>query len=469
MIKKVFLGDLPKKLGVGANANKECIDWNKSVGYKVKFIYDDIEDYVEIVNQYKKLGQNYLEIKYNDRIVHISAYGFSKCSIGNVLNKYVTSYKYNINSVINLKFSDIQILEQIKIPRKNDELKGYKYKCLNCGNEDVMSENHLDRGRGCNVCCVPSKKILIGYNDLWATHPHIAKLLKDTQEGYEITQGSDKYKTYICPDCDYEKSYIAHNLIVFGFSCPRCGDKISFGNKVGFSLLEQLGVDFIPEYSFHDYRFDFYFEFNNVKYDLEMDGRLGHGNTNTLTKQSAQETKEYDEIRDRFSNKYEIEVIRIDCLKSNLNFIKENIMQSKLKDLFDLSIIDWSKCEEYVNKVLIKTACDHWNSGIKNSPKIAKVMGLANTTVVSYLNRGVELGLCDYNKNRRKIIQLSKDNSFIKEWDGIAQTERELDINNISYCCWKHNNDKTAGGFKWMYKEDYDLLHTTSNPQPIQN
>ena len=457
-MKKVFLEELPKKMGFGANANKECIDWNKSVGYKVKFMYDDIEGEAEIINQYKKSGQNYLEVEYNDRIVHINAYAFSTCTIGNLLSKVVTGYRHNIGDIINLKFSDIQILEKIKIPNGKNIVKGYTYKCTKCGNEDKVRENDLNSGKGCNVCCVPSKKILIGYNDLWTTHPNIAKLLKDPQEGYEITQGSDKYKTYICQDCGYEKSYVPHNLIVFGFSCPRCGDKISFGNKVGFSLLEQLGVDFIPEYNFHDYRFDFYFEFNNVKYDLEMDGRLGHGNYNTLNNMSAEETKEKDEIRDCFSNEHGIEVIRIDCLKSNLNYIKENIMNSKLNDLFDLSIIDWGKCEEYIDKVSIKTACDHWNSGIKSSPKIAKVMGLSNTTVVSYLNRGVELELCDYNKNKRKIIQLSKDNEFIKEWNGIAETERELNINNISYCCWKHNNDKTAGGFKWMYKEDYEAM-----------
>jgi len=461
-MKKIFTDNLPKKLGVGANANKECIDWNKSVGYKVKFIYDDIEGDAEIIDQYKKSGQNYLEVKYNDRIVHINAYAFSTCAIGNLLNKVITDYRHNIGDIVNLKFSDIQILEHIKIPNKANNVKGYKYKCLKCGNEDKVRENDLNNGKGCNVCCVPSKKILIGYNDLWTTHPNIAKLLKNQQEGYEITQGSDKYKTYICPDCGYEKSYVAHNLIVFGFCCHRCGDKISFGNKIGFSLLKQLGVNFIPEYYFHNYKYDFYFELNNIKYDLEMDGAFGHGNYNTLNKLSAEETKKNDETRDAFSNEKGVEVIRIDCLKSNIDYIKGNIMQSKLNNIFDLSIIDWNKCEEYVNKDLIKTACDHWNSGVKNSPKIAKIMGLANATVVSYLNRGVELGLCDYNKNKRKIIQLSKANEFIKEWNGIAQTEEELHINNIGYCCRNHKGYKTAGGFKWMYKEDYEAMISTS-------
>ena len=145
MTKKVFTDNLPKKMGVGANANKECINWNKSVGYKVKFIYDDMEGEVEIIDQYKKSGQNYLEVKYNDRIVHINAYAFSTCAIGNLLSKVVIDYRHNIGDIINLKFSDIQILEQIKIPNGKNIVKGYTYKCTKCGNEDKVRENDLNR------------------------------------------------------------------------------------------------------------------------------------------------------------------------------------------------------------------------------------------------------------------------------------------------------------------------------------
>ena len=37
---------LPKKM----NKGKECIDWKNSAGYKVHFIYDDIEGELEILN-----------------------------------------------------------------------------------------------------------------------------------------------------------------------------------------------------------------------------------------------------------------------------------------------------------------------------------------------------------------------------------------------------------------------------------
>lgn len=55
--------------------------------------------------------------------------------------------------------------------------------------------------------------------------------------------------------------------------------------------------------------------------------------------------------------------------------------------------------------------------------------------------------------NRLKpILQYSKDNKFIKEWESITHASDELKINNISACC--NNKLKTAGGFIWKYKSN---------------
>jgi len=462
-LKKVFLDDLPKKYGFGANKDKLCISWKESIGHKVKFIYDNIVGELEIINYYTESNHGYLDIKYNNKIVNMDTGAFINCSIGNLLNKIVTDFRYNINDIINLKFSNIKILEQIRIPSGKSILmhKGYEYECLKCGNKDRVRENDLNEGKGCNVCCIPSKKILIGYNDLWTTHFKIASLMKYPQDGYETTSGSDKYKKFICPNCRYEKSYLVHNLIKFGFSCPKCGDGISFANKIGFNLLEQLGINFIPEHKFYKYRFDFYFELDYKKYDLEMDGALGHGNYNTLSKLSVKETKENDIERDNFTKKYEIEVIRIDCLKSDLEYIKNNILSSQLNELFDLSNIDWDKCEEFTNKSLVKIACDYWNNGIKSSLDISTIMKLSKQTIISYLKKGANLGFCDYNAfdiGKRKIIQLDKNNILISSFISMNEASKitGIDHRSISSCCRGKQN--IAKGFKWMYKEDYEAM-----------
>lgn len=51
----------------------------------------------------------------------------------------------------------------------------------------------------------------------------------------------------------------------------------------------------------------------------------------------------------------------------------------------------------------------------------------------------------------KKIIQLTKQGIKIKEWDSLADVERELNIKkgNICKCC--KGERKTTGGFKWEY------------------
>ena len=56
----------------------------------------------------------------------------------------------------------------------------------------------------------------------------------------------------------------------------------------------------------------------------------------------------------------------------------------------------------------------------------------------------------------KKVCQISTDGEFIKTWDCISDVEKELNISNshISQVC--KNTRKLAGGFVWVYEEDYD-------------
>jgi len=53
---------------------------------------------------------------------------------------------------------------------------------------------------------------------------------------------------------------------------------------------------------------------------------------------------------------------------------------------------------------------------------------------------------------------LNLEDKFIKEWNSIAEAKRNLHINNIGYCCQNHKGYSHSGGFKWMYKEDYEAM-----------
>lgn len=56
------------------------------------------------------------------------------------------------------------------------------------------------------------------------------------------------------------------------------------------------------------------------------------------------------------------------------------------------------------------------------------------------------------NHNSKPILQYTKDDQFIRQWDSLMDVERELGIknSNITACC--KSKRKTAGGYVWRYK-----------------
>lgn len=62
------------------------------------------------------------------------------------------------------------------------------------------------------------------------------------------------------------------------------------------------------------------------------------------------------------------------------------------------------------------------------------------------------------NKQSRSVVQLSCNGSLVKEFYSIAQAAREVNVNakNITYCCQEKPKYKTAKGFIWKYKDNYD-------------
>lgn len=145
ILKKVFLDNLPTKEGIGKNKEKRIFNWIESKGYKIKFIYENIEGYVEIID-YKK---SCLYIKYlNNDIFKINTEDFKKCKLGGMLGLHIKIFKYNINKNIIDENRNITIIDREYRPRykKNGSKcndRYYKYHCDKCGNEDWILESNL--------------------------------------------------------------------------------------------------------------------------------------------------------------------------------------------------------------------------------------------------------------------------------------------------------------------------------------
>ncbi len=337
----------------------------------------------------------------------------------------------------------------------------------------------------CNCPYCAGQRLLVGFNDLWTTHPHVAKLLKNKQRGYEITAGTHKKEDFQCEQCGLEKNVVVKSVTQSGFSCPRCSDGISYPEKFVFNLLEQLDIDFKYQQIFvwsknvpndnskliGDKQYDFYIPSLNCI--IETHGKQ-HSNKRGFSAfggRTGEEEAENDKLKEKLAKENDIaNYISLDCGESTIKHIKKSIELSDLKTLLKLDKINWEKCHEAACHSLVKTVCDLWNEG-KKTTEIIGVSRLDRSTIIKYLKQGKTLGWCDYDskeelrlsniakakisakKRLRKIAQLTLDGELITYWDSIIEAQKALNIHSISATC--QGKRKSTGGFKWMYKEDY--------------
>lgn len=396
-IRKVFLDELPTR------GKTKQINWKECKGFLINFQWDNIIGTIKILDIRRIKKDTKLLLKYKDNEMWISSSHILRCKISMLIGIKTYNYFYNIGDIINDGKRNIIITKLIRI----SEYRAYEYKCLKCGYIGTITESHMAGKRGCPVCA--NKVILKGINDIATTHPHLIKYFKNIEDAYINSYGSNNKVSFKCSDCGFEKNIKIDEFVKNGFACPKCGDGISLGNKIIFNVLEQLlGIDnFETEYSpkwckylfknkLRQGRYDSYFILNGKKYIIEMDGGF-HFIDNSISGQTAKESKYIDDEKDRLAKEHNIEVVRIACDPSEFNHIKQNILKHNiLNKIFDLNLVNWDCVFQHTLTNKMKEACDLWNRGI-GVKEIARIFKMHKGSITIYLNKGNSLNLCNYN------------------------------------------------------------------------
>jgi hypothetical protein len=307
---------------------------------------------------------------------------------------------------------------------------------------------------GCPVCS--GNVVLKGINDLWTTHPEVAELLKNPGDGYRYSIGTHTCLEFKCPDCKAVKICKPVTFTRHGhFSCPKCGDGISFPEKFIYALLSQLNINFIYQLTSTTFEwcenYRYYFYLNDYNYIIETHGLQHYKNMGLFSKYSDDKVQINDENKRKLAKENGIKkYIVIDSRYSEMDYIKNSIINSELSNIFDLSNIDWVECLRYATKSIVKNICDDWNIS-KDINVLTEKYKLSETTIRRYLIKGTDIGLCNYiKKNMRKY---SKVYCFsTKEiFPSKKYVEKEYKISIGNACT---GTTKTAYGSKWAYVED---------------
>ena len=229
------------------------------------------------------------------------------------------------------------------------------------------------------------------------------------EDAKKYTKSSSNRVEVTCPDCGCKKKVVIYNIYNKKSICCSCGDGFSYPEKFMNAVLTQLGIQFETEYS-PDYlkrkegeriskkRSDFYIP--SLGIIIETDGGLGHkgGKTHSKSKFSIDRLIEIDKWKDEQHLLHGVETIRINCFESDMNYIKNNILNSKLNSIFDLSKINWLECEKFALGNLAKEVCEYWNqkNECETTGTIANKFNLNKDSIRNYLKSGSKLGWCNY-------------------------------------------------------------------------
>ena len=222
----------------------------------------------------------------------------------------------------------------------------------------------------------------------------------------------------ICKNCKNEKYINIGQYVSNGLSCQHCGDGMPSTEKFMSSMLRQLNVNFIfqltkSKFSWcENYKYDFYL--TDYKIIIEMDGAF-HNKVHSKSIKTLEELKKIDKYKTEIALNNGVYVIRINCDYPNeiykFDFMKNNIVSSPLNNIFDLSKVNWNKCEKESKSSNIVKACDIYNNITKSTTEISKIMNHPLSVIITWLTQGSNIGLCDYNPK----ISITNSREYAKQ------------------------------------------------------
>lgn len=261
----------------------------------------------------------------------------------------------NYNNISNnkevMEFWDFEKNENPENYTSNSNKKVW-WKC-ELGHSYLTSIKSKVNGCGCTFC-KGNHEILLGYNDINSTNSYLASLIYNEEDKYKYSEFSGKVIDFKCPNCEKlipDKRIRDINL--YGLSCEDCSLNKSFGERLMYYILKELKIEFKfdrkTEWS-ENKRYDFILDDLNLI--IEIHGKQHYnGGFERLGGRNLEEEIINDEFKKNIAiNNGITNYIIIDARKSNYEFIKDNIVNSKLNNILKLNLIDWEKVRFNFNK-----------------------------------------------------------------------------------------------------------------------
>lgn len=381
---------------------RQRYNWKKACEKKQKvlFFYNGIEGFFYLI----RVKNNTITIEINGKEDSISTGMLTSIHLGRLTGNISFEHKYAVAERVQKGNTDITILAQCRVGTKN--VRAYRYICNRCGQENTVTEYNITNTGCCPVCS--GSRVVVGINDIATTDPWMVPFFADEQLSREYSHGSKAMPIFHCPDCGRIRKKPLQICTLYrtrSIGCV-CGDGYSYPNKFMFSILEQLQkqkkiVEFVNEYNddwTKNKKFDFLVSLipDGKRIIIEMDGKLGHGYNSIDENIPPEKAKEIDAWKDAQARIKNIPVFRVDARKSRIEYLQDNITQT-ISSIIDLSDVRWDEADKFAISNLTKEVCSYYEAHKPiTTDQLGKVFHIAQTTALSYIQRGENYGWCTY-------------------------------------------------------------------------
>lgn len=378
---------------------RECIWWEQTPGKLLRVQYQNHIKCIQFI-KYEKRFITYKCIENNKEFVSaINTFickGHIVTNLFPELSEKEISWKYQIGEIVNNNKQEFIIVDKkVKTARKKDSNqyytareKWYRIECLDCHYDKKWLREDSIFGKNFGCACCRGQVLVPGKNDLATICPEISKYLTDPNEMTKHTRGEHIWLNTTCPDCGTQKDVYLINLYLGKYSCDYCSDGVSYGEKFMSSVLKQLGVAYIFQFrKYHavwceNYIYDFYIP--QWKMIIEVHGGQHYYDTSWGTAISVQNNDE--QKRKLAHNNNIVNYIVIDARISDMNYIKNSIISSALKDFCSLNEIDWNECHASSLKKYMPYTYQKWKSG-NSIAEISEELKISPQTIRNYIKK----------------------------------------------------------------------------------
>lgn len=124
--------------------------WQKAIGKFVRFTYDNISGVMIIRNIIKDGTYTKIELEYKLKRHEITLTNFKKSMISRIIKEHgELCCGYHKDQIIKDEFRHIKLLRAKAVKGKTHDVRGFDYKCMECGHIGFKTITSINSGQGC--------------------------------------------------------------------------------------------------------------------------------------------------------------------------------------------------------------------------------------------------------------------------------------------------------------------------------